>query len=75
MWYVRHAIPDWQPCPDGTAVDGLQLFTFYAGDPMTGQQLPGSDTYLGDDTTTSPSGACGINKQLVVQMPFKLVAA
>jgi hypothetical protein len=30
MWYVRHMVPDWQPCPDGTAVDGLQLFTFYA---------------------------------------------
>jgi hypothetical protein len=75
MWYVRHAIPNWQPCPDGTAVDGLQLFTFYAGDPLTGQRLPGSDTYLGDDITTSASGACGINKQLVVQMPFKLVAA
>jgi hypothetical protein len=75
MWYVRHVVPDWQPCPDGTAVDGLQLFTFYAGDPMIGQQSPGSDTYLGDDTTTSPSGACSINKQLVVQMPFKMVAA
>jgi hypothetical protein len=42
---------------------------------MIGQQSPGSDTYLGDDTTTSPSGACGINKQPVVQMPFKMVAA
>ena len=75
MWYVRHVVPGWQPCPDGTAVDGLQLFTFYAGDPLTGQQLPDSDTYLGDDITTSVSGACGINKQLVVQMPFKMVAA
>jgi hypothetical protein len=37
--------------------------------------LPGSDTYLGDDITTSASRACGINKQLVVQMPFKMVAA
>jgi hypothetical protein len=51
------------------------LFTFYAGDPSTGQQLPGSGTYLGDDVTTSPSGACGINKQLMVKMPFKMVAA
>src|ERR1700730_11100610 len=75
MWYVRHAVPNWQPCPDGTAVDGLQLFTFYAGDPLTGQHSPGADTYLGDDITTSASGACGINKQLVVQMPFKMVAA
>jgi hypothetical protein len=76
IWYVRHAIPGWQPCPDGSAADGLQMFRFYAGDPMTGQARPsGSNTYLGDDVTSSASGACGINKQLVVQMPFKLVAA
>jgi hypothetical protein len=76
MWYVRHAIPGWQPCPDGTAADGLQMFRFYAGDPMTGQaRLSGSDTLLGDDVTSSASGACGINKQLVVAMPFKLVPA
>jgi hypothetical protein len=52
------------------------MFRFYAGDPMTGQARPsGSDTFLGDDITSSASGACGINKQLVVAMPFKMVAA
>jgi hypothetical protein len=75
MWYVRHPIPGWQPCPDGTAADGLQTFRFYAGDPITGQASPpGSKTYLGDDTTSSVSGACGINKQLIVTMPFKMIA-
>jgi hypothetical protein len=76
MWFVRHPIPGWQRCPDGTAADGLQLFRFYAGDPLTGQPSPsGTNTYLGDDITSSPSGACGINKQLVIDMPFKMVAA
>jgi hypothetical protein len=75
LWYVRRAIPGWQPCPDGTAADGLQMFRFYAGDPETGRATPGSDTYLGEDITSSPSGACGINKQLVITLPFKMVPA
>lgn len=76
MWYVRRELPGWQPCPDGTAADGLQMFRFYAGDPMTGEAVPaGANTYLGEDITTSAGGACGINKQLVVKMPFKMVAA
>jgi hypothetical protein len=75
MWFVRHPIPHWQPCPDGSAADGVQLFRFYAGDPLTGQAPPDADTYLGDDITSSASGACGINKQLVIDMPFKMVAA
>ncbi|MCW2511006.1 MAG: hypothetical protein JWR11_48 [Mycobacterium sp.] len=75
MWYVRHTIPSWRQCSDGTSADGLQLFRFYAGDPLTGQAVPsGSDTYLGDEVTSSASGACGINKQLVIKMPFKMVA-
>jgi len=76
MWYVKRSIPRWQPCPDGSAADGLQMFRFYPVDPQTGQQSPtGSDTYAGEDITTSASGACGINKQLVIRMPFKLVRA
>ena len=26
VWYVRHVVPNWEPCPDGTAGDGMQLF-------------------------------------------------
>ena len=29
QWYVRHAVPEWIPCPDGTTAPGLQVFTFY----------------------------------------------
>jgi hypothetical protein len=76
MWFVQHEVPGWNPCPDGTSATGLQMYRFYAGDPMTGEQAPGeSNTYLGYEVTTSASGACGINKQRVVKMPFKMVAA
>jgi len=76
LWYVKRAVPGWEPCPDGTAADGLQMFRFFAGDPETGQALPsGSNTYLGEDITKSASGSCGINKQLVINMPFKMVVA
>jgi hypothetical protein len=76
LWYVKRSVPGWQPCPDGTAADGLQMFRFFAGDAQTGQALPsGSDTYLGEDITKSASGSCGINKQLVINMPFKMIVA
>ena len=76
LWYLKRSIPGWEPCPDGTVADGLQMFRFFAGDPLTGQALPsGSNTYLGEDITKSASGSCGINKPLVVNMPFKMVVA
>jgi hypothetical protein len=31
-------------------------------------------TWLGEDITSSASGSCGINKQLVINMPFNLKA-
>jgi hypothetical protein len=76
IWYVKRALPNWEPCPDGTFVDGMQMYRFFAGDPLTGEAKPlGSDTYLGEDNTTTVSGSCGINKQLEIRIPFKLVAA
>lgn len=75
QWYVRRALPGWRRCSDGTLVEGLQTFRFYAGDPLTARALPGATSYLGEDITTSPSGACGVNKQLVVRMPFKMLPA
>ena len=24
-WYVKHVVPGWMPCPDGSAADGLQV--------------------------------------------------
>ncbi|MET0705010.1 MAG: hypothetical protein ABWY93_35610 [Mycobacterium sp.] len=75
IWFVKRALPNWQPCSNGTFVDGLQMFRFYAGDPYTGNGVvTPAGTWLGEDITSSPSGACGINKQLVINMPFNLKA-
>jgi hypothetical protein len=71
LWYVRRDVPHWEECPDGTAVIGSQTFTFYPAGP-DGLQQPGSSTLAGQDKTVGPSGACGINRWLVVQMPFRL---
>lgn len=70
-WYVRHVVPRWQPCADGTFADGLQIFRFYrAGADLNTD--PNSPTLIGEDTTTGPSGACGRNQSLEIRMPFKL---
>ncbi|MDT5407958.1 MAG: hypothetical protein QOG14_178, partial [Mycobacterium sp.] len=29
MWYVKHDVPNWERCPDGTAFTGQQTFTFF----------------------------------------------
>lgn len=63
MWRVVHDVPDWEKCGDGMPnATGHQVFRFSA------------DALLaGDDHTVGPSGACGANRWLVIDMPFKLV--
>jgi hypothetical protein len=34
---------------------------------------PTSDTLVGEDITTGVSGACGVNRPVYINMPFKLV--
>ena len=64
-WLVRHTINNWQPCADGTTAPGEQVFHFWR-DPANPTR------WIGSDKTTGPSGACGVNRWLVVQMPFSL---
>lgn len=64
LWTVHHEVPNWEPCPDGTAASGLQTFTFASVDDPT--------TFKGWDKTVGPSGACGVNKWQTVKMPFTL---
>lgn len=71
-WYVKHYIPDWIPCPDGTRAPGLQVYRFIPAND-DGLQQQKSDVLVGEDETTGESGACGRNKSLVLTMPFKLV--
>jgi hypothetical protein len=71
LWYVRRDVPNWEFCEDGTAVTGRQTFTFTPVGP-DGMVLRGSPTLAGQDKTVGPSGACGMNRWLVVSMPFRL---
>ncbi|HET6735567.1 hypothetical protein [Mycobacterium sp.] len=64
MWTITHYVPNWEPCPDGTAATGQQRFTFFS--------LTDSLQFQGWDRTLGPSGACGINKHLIIEMPFTL---
>jgi hypothetical protein len=73
VWYVKRTVDNWEPCPGGAAVQGLQIFRFAATTPDGSQADPASSTLVGEDQTTGPSGACGISKPLLIDMPFKLV--
>lgn len=66
MWYVTRRIPKWIPCPDGTFVDGQQTFKFFV-DQFDKPNLRGWDNTVG------PSGACGVNKVLNIEMPLTLL--
>ncbi len=62
LWVVAHDVENWERCEDGTTAPGHQIFKFSADENLAGW-----------DYTVGPSGACGANKWLVVEMPFKLV--
>lgn len=71
LWYVKHFVPDWIPCPDGTRAPGLQVYKFYpATDEGMSQRI--SDLWIGEDETTGMSGNCGRNRSLVLNLPVKI---
>jgi hypothetical protein len=73
LWNIKHVVPRWEPCPDGTAADGVQHYRFYPVSVQTGQvDNSQSDLFTGIDETKGPSGACGINRPLLISLPFKL---
>lgn len=71
MWYIKHDVPNWERCADGTAYTGQQTFYFYPVD-SNGEFRLGEPTLAGKDKTVGPSGACGQNKWLDVMMPLRL---
>lgn len=73
VWFVKKAVDNWQPCPDGTAGPGLQVFRFYPATPDGSGTDPSSSTLLGEDSTTGVSGSCGSSRVVFITMPFKLV--
>jgi hypothetical protein len=64
-WRAVHTIDGWVTCPDGSTAPGQQYFSFYR-DPLNPARMVGWDKTLG------PSGACGTNQWLAVEMPFTL---
>lgn len=66
MWFVTRDLNDWVPCPDGSFAPGRQIIKFH-------EHPNQHDRYVGWDTATGPSGACGINLPLFIEMPFTLV--
>jgi hypothetical protein len=73
FWVVDNVIPNWEPCPDGTAATGNEKFMFWGTDPLSGQRnMTMTNLLSGRDSTHAPSGACGINKQLFIEMPVRL---
>jgi hypothetical protein len=73
LWYARHEIPNWERCEDGTAFTGKQTFSFYPADPDgSGDSKLGSPVLAGKNKTIGPSGACGQNQWLSIEMPMRL---
>lgn len=68
MWFVVRTLTDWIPCPDGTTAPGQQIYKFFP-EPFDATK------FTGWDATTGPSGACGVNRPLYIELPFKLTPA
>ena len=73
MWYVKHEVRNWERCQDGTAFTGKQTYWFYPADPAgSGEFQIGSPVMAGKDKTIGPSGACGQNQWLTIDLPLRL---
>lgn len=72
LWFLKREVPDWERCADGTSAPGQQVYRFYPTD-AEGFQTPGSPIWSGEVITTGPSGACGVNRSLVIRMPLTLI--
>ena len=66
LWFVTRTIDNWEQCADATTGPGMQTYKFYP-DPAEPTRL------IGWDSTVGISGTCGINRPLVIDMPFRLV--
>lgn len=66
LWRVRRQVDGWEPCPDGSSAPGQQTQYFF-------NDITNPANFAGWDKTVGPSGACGKNQWLTVNMPFKLI--
>ncbi|KUH80179.1 MULTISPECIES: hypothetical protein [unclassified Mycobacterium] len=73
FWYVDHDIPNWLPCPDGSFAPGHQKFILMGFNPARNERdTHETDFLMGRDQTKGPSGACGSNQPVVIEMPVKM---
>jgi|EndMetStandDraft_2_1072991.scaffolds.fasta_scaffold38581_2 hypothetical protein len=64
-WTVLREHPEWQRCPDGSTTPGEQRFSFFV-------DRTDRTRYRGSDRTVAPSGGCGVNLPMTVELPFRL---
>ena len=72
-WTVDRVVANWEPCPDGTAATGAEKFLFWGFDPVNSyRDLRIRDLLVGRDRTLGPTGACGVNNPLVIELPMRM---
>lgn len=71
QWSVRRHLDRWEPCHDGTAATAEQLM-YFSPDLSGSPSFDEVTTFSGWDRTVGTSGGCGINRPLVIEMPFQL---
>lgn len=71
LWSVRRHLDRWEPCQDGTAATAEQLM-YFSPDLSGSPSFDEVTTFSGWDRTVGTSGGCGINRPLVIEMPFQL---
>ena len=72
-WTIKRDIPNWLPCPDGTAAPAHQIFALWGWDPRTSERRSTiRDLIVGSERTQAPSGACGYNKPVITELPVRM---
>jgi hypothetical protein len=72
-WILNREVPKWIPCPDGTFAPGAQKFIVWGINPLLNERdLKIVDLLAGRDITKGPSGACGVNKPVVIELPVRM---
>ncbi|MGH3562089.1 MAG: hypothetical protein ACRDTN_09925, partial [Mycobacterium sp.] len=72
-WLVTHEVEGYARCSDGTTVAGHRHYKFSQQNRDNIYSKVGVGDLQGYETTLGPSGACGNNEWLYVEMPFTLV--
>ncbi|MCV7281135.1 hypothetical protein H7J88_15935 [Mycolicibacterium flavescens] len=72
-WYIDHDIPNWLPCPDGTFAPGHQKYILTGWDaPRNERNVKNTNFLMGREATEGPTGACGRNQPLVIEIPVRM---